>query len=71
MPVMEKREAAVRHSPVAKTVRRQTFEEWLVEEANAGRMILAAESNNATLPPKPTGTADFWNVYNETRADRF
>ena len=71
MPVMERTGAAVRRSPMMKIVRQQTFEEWLVEEANAGRMILAAVSNNAPLPSKPTGTADFWEAYNETRADRF
>ena len=49
----------------------QTFQEWLEEEAAAGRMILATSNEKAKLPARPKETIDFWSIYNEIRADRF
>jgi len=50
---------------------RQTFQDWLAEEAAAGRMILAIGNGKFKFPDKPKETIDFWPIYNEVRADRF
>jgi len=70
---IEKTKTRVRRASVArvKVTHKQTFEEWLAEEAAAGRMILAASNGKPKLPARPKETIDFWVAYNETRADRF
>jgi len=70
---IEKTQTKIRRTSLArvKTAHKQTFKEWLVEEAAAGRMILATASGKPKLPAKPKETIDFWAAYNDTRADRF
>jgi len=70
---IEKTKTKVRRASVAriKVAHKQTFKEWLVEEAAAGRMILATSNGKPKLPAKPKETIDFWAAYNDTRADRF
>jgi len=70
---VEKTQTKVRRASVArvKVAHKQTFKEWLEEEAAAGRMILATTNGKPKLPAKPKETIDFWVAYNETRADRF
>jgi len=45
--------------------------EWLKKEAAAGRIILAKSRKIYVPPPPPKDRVDFWQAYNETRAERF
>jgi len=66
---IEKPQTKIRRASVKRA--EPSFQEWLAEEAAAGRMILATGDGKPKLPAKPKETIDFWPIYNEVRADRF
>jgi len=49
----------------------QTFQEWLAEEAAAGRIIAPKNTKPAAKPEMPEPGLDWWNAYEYSRADRF
>jgi len=68
---IERTRTKVKTSVQKTKVAKFTFQEWLAEEAAAGRMTLATGNGRSKLPAKPQETIDFWSIYEEVRADRF
>jgi len=70
---IEKTQTKVRRASVArvKTVHRQTFKEWLEEEATAGRIIAPKNVKKVKMPERPKAGPDWWEAYEYTRSDRF
>ncbi|MDR2580161.1 MAG: hypothetical protein LBC85_04115 [Fibromonadaceae bacterium] len=57
-------------APRVKT-RPQTFQEWLIEEAAAGRIIGPKNIKPTVKPERPEPGPDWWSAYEYSRADRF
>jgi len=68
---IERTRAKIKTSVQKAKVAKFAFQEWLAEEAAAGRMTLATGNGRSKLPAKPQETIDFWSIYDNVRADRF
>jgi hypothetical protein len=71
--IVEKTQTKVRRASVArvKVARKQTFKEWLVEEAAAGRIIGPKNVRKTKTPERPEAGLDWWAAYEYSRSDRF
>ena len=54
-----------------KVAHKQTFKEWLEEEAAAGRIIAPKSVKKVKMPERPKAGLDWWEAYEYTRSDRF
>jgi len=70
---IEKTQTKVRRASVVrvKTAHKQTFKEWLEEEAAAGRIIAPKNAKKTKIPERPEAGLDWWAAYEYTRSDRF
>lgn len=70
---VEKTQTKVRRASVArvKTAHKQTFREWLEEEAAAGRIIAPKNVKKVKIPERPEAGIDWWEAYEYARSDRF